>query len=38
MGWTPDEPLIRIADVHKAFGAVTVLSGVSLDVMKGEVI
>ena len=28
----------RIADVHKAFGAVTVLSGVSLDVMKGEVI
>ena len=36
--WTPAEPLIRIADVHKAFGAVTVLSGVSLEVMKGEVI
>ena len=38
MPWTPDQPLVRIADVHKAFGAVTVLSGVSLDVMKGEVI
>ncbi|MFL5326500.1 MAG: amino acid ABC transporter ATP-binding protein [Microvirga sp.] len=38
MLWTPDQPLVRIADVHKAFGAVTVLSGVSLDVMKGEVI
>jgi glutamate transport system ATP-binding protein len=38
MPWTPDQPLVRIADVHKAFGAVTVLSGVSLNVMKGEVI
>ena len=36
--WTPDQPLIRILDVHKAFGAITVLRGVSLDVMKGEVI
>jgi polar amino acid transport system ATP-binding protein len=36
--WTPDQPLIRIRDVHKAFGAITVLRGVSLDVMKGEVI
>ncbi len=36
--WTPDQPLIRIRDVHKAFGAVAVLRGVSLDVMKGEVI
>src|SRR5215207_5044278 len=38
MPWTPDQPLVRIADVQKAFGAVTVLSGVSLNVMKGEVI
>ena len=38
IAWTPDQPLVRVADVHKAFGAVTVLSGVSLDVMKGEVI
>jgi polar amino acid transport system ATP-binding protein len=37
-GWTPDQPLIRIRDVHKSFDALLVLRGVSLDVMKGEVI
>ena len=36
--WTPDQPLVRIRDVHKSFGGLEVLSGVSLDVMKGEVI
>jgi polar amino acid transport system ATP-binding protein len=36
--WTPDQPLIRIRDVHKSFGALVVLGGISLDVMKGEVI
>jgi polar amino acid transport system ATP-binding protein len=36
--WTPDQPLIRIRDVHKTFGSITVLSGVSFDVMKREVI
>jgi polar amino acid transport system ATP-binding protein len=36
--WTPDQPLIRIRDVHKSFGAVTVLQGISLDVAKGEVV
>jgi polar amino acid transport system ATP-binding protein len=36
--WTPDQPLIRIRDVHKSFGTVVVLKGVSLDVMKREVI
>jgi len=36
--WTPDQPLIRIRDVHKAFGSIEVLRGVSLDVMKREVI
>jgi polar amino acid transport system ATP-binding protein len=36
--WTPDQPLIRIRDLHKAFGTATVLRGVSLDVMKREVI
>jgi polar amino acid transport system ATP-binding protein len=34
----PDQPLIRIRDVHKMFGALTILGGISLDVMKGEVI
>ena len=36
--WTPDQPLIRIRDVHKAFGALVVLGGISLDVKKGEVV
>jgi len=36
--WTPDQPIISIRDVHKSFGALEVLKGVSLDVMKGEVI
>jgi polar amino acid transport system ATP-binding protein len=36
--WTPDQPLIRIRDVHKTFGPIAVLSGVSFDVMKREVI
>jgi polar amino acid transport system ATP-binding protein len=36
--WTPDQPLIRMRDVHKSFGAQPILSGISLDVMKGEVI
>jgi polar amino acid transport system ATP-binding protein len=36
--WTPDQPLIRIRDVYLAFGAVKVLDGISLDVMKGAVI
>ena len=38
MVWTPDQPLVRLADVHKTFGPLTVLNGVSMDVMKGEVI
>ena len=36
--WTPDQPLVRLRDVHKRFGSVEVLKGVSFDVMKGEVI
>jgi polar amino acid transport system ATP-binding protein len=36
--WTAEQPLVRIRDVHKSFGALEVLSGVSLDVVKGEVI
>ena len=36
--WTPDQPLVRMRDVHKCFGAVPVLNGISLEVMKGEVI
>ena len=36
--WTPDQPIVSIKDVHKSFGDLEVLKGVSLDVMKGEVI
>ena len=38
MTWTPDQPIISIKDVHKSFGDLEVLKGVSLDVRKGEVI
>ncbi len=37
-GWTPDQPMVSIKDVHKSFGDLEVLKGVSLDVMKGEVV
>jgi polar amino acid transport system ATP-binding protein len=36
--WTPDQPLVSISDVYKSFGDLEVLKGVSLDIMKGEVI
>ncbi len=35
-GWTPDQPMVSIKEVHKSFGDLEVLKGVSLDVMKGE--
>jgi len=36
--WNPDQPIVSIQDVHKSFGDLEVLKGVSFDVMKGEVI
>ncbi|MFK7940906.1 MAG: amino acid ABC transporter ATP-binding protein [Roseovarius sp.] len=38
MTWTPDQPIVSIKKVHKSFGTLEVLKGVSIDVMKGEVI
>ncbi len=38
MTWTPDQPIISLTEVRKSFGDLEVLKGVSLDVMKGEVI
>ncbi|WP_321576150.1 amino acid ABC transporter ATP-binding protein [Sneathiella sp. HT1-7] len=38
MTWTINEPMVSIRDVYKSFGAFEVLKGISLDVMKGEVI
>ncbi len=36
--WTPDQPMVSIKDLHKSFGDLEVLRGISFDVMKGEVI
>lgn len=36
--WTDDQPIVSIKDVHKSFGDLEVLKGISMDVMKGEVI
>jgi|TARA_B110000971_G_C20017714_1_gene504767 polar amino acid transport system ATP-binding protein len=38
MSWTPAEPMVSIKNVHKSFGDLHVLKGISLDVMKGDVI
>ncbi len=37
-GWTPDQPMVSIKDVHKSFGDLEVLKGVSMNIMKGECI
>ena len=36
-GWTPEQPIVAIDDVHKSFGHIEVLKGVSLSVQKGDV-
>jgi len=36
--WTPDQPIVSLKDVRKSFGTLEVLKGISLDIMKGEVI
>src|SRR3546814_10845309 len=36
--WTPDQPIIRCRDVHKSFGSLEVLKGISLELMKGDVV
>ena len=36
--WTDDQPIVSIKDVHKSFGNLEVLKGISMDVMKGECI
>lgn len=36
--WTDDQPIVSIKEVHKSFGDLEVLKGISMDVMKGEVI
>ncbi|WIY25767.1 amino acid ABC transporter ATP-binding protein [Parasedimentitalea psychrophila] len=38
MVWTDTDPMVSIKDLHKSFGSLEVLKGVSMDIMKGEVI
>ncbi len=38
MTWSEDQPMVSIKNLHKSFGELEVIKGVSLDVMKGEVI
>ncbi len=38
MAWTPDQPMLSVKDVYKSFGDLEVIKGISMDVMKGEVI
>ncbi|MEO3430809.1 amino acid ABC transporter ATP-binding protein [Pelagibius sp. CAU 1746] len=36
--WTADQPIIQCRDVHKSFGQLEVLKGISMDLMKGDVV
>ncbi len=36
--WTEDQPMVSLKDVHKSFGELKVLTGISFDVMKKEVV
>ena len=36
--WTADMPILSLQNVHKSFGNLEVLKGVSMDVYKGEVV
>ncbi|HFC05384.1 MAG TPA: amino acid ABC transporter ATP-binding protein [Rhizobiales bacterium] len=38
MAWSDDQPMVSVRELHKSFGELEVLKGVSFDVMKGEVI
>jgi polar amino acid transport system ATP-binding protein len=36
--WNETDPIVSVKDVRKSFGSLEVLKGVSMDIMKGEVI
>ncbi len=38
VAWTDNQPMVSLKDVHKSFGELEVLKGISFDVMKREVI
>lgn len=38
MTWSEDQPMVSIKNLHKSFGELEVIKGISFDVMRGEVI
>ena len=36
--WTADQPIVTCRDVHKSFGQLEVLKGISMDLMKSDVV
>lgn len=38
MNWTPDQPIVALTNVRKSFGSLEVIKGISMNIMKGEVI
>ena len=38
VAWTEDQPMVSLKDVHKSFRELKVLTGISFDVMKKEVV
>ena len=38
MSWDDSMPMVSVKNVHKAFGDLEVLKGVSMDISKGEVV
>jgi polar amino acid transport system ATP-binding protein len=38
MTWSEDQPMVSIKNLHKSFGELEVIRGISFDVMRGEVI
>ena len=38
VAWTEDQPMVSLKDVHKSFGELKVLTGISFDVMKKEAV
>jgi len=38
MTWTPDQPIVSLHNVRKSFGELEVIKGITMDIMKGEVV
>ena len=38
INWNKNQPIVSLKNVHKSFGSLEVLKGITFDVMKGEVI